>query len=578
MGKTTIIFYMYILGISCYYHDSAAVILQDNVLIAAAEEERFSRKKHDFSFPKLAIQFCLEKAGMNAQELTYVVFYEKPLLKFERLFLTNLKNVPNGMTFFHQSMQEWFFDKLWIKSHIISELGIPADRLLFCEHHLSHMASSFLSSPFAKAALISIDAVGEWATTSWGIGTGNTIDIKEEIRFPNSIGLLYSAFTVFAGFQANEGEYKLMGLAPYGKPKYVDKIYKLLKWNRQDGSYLLKQDYFSYQYSSKGTYTRKFEDLFGTRNAHADTVIPYYADIAASIQLVLENMVLAIANYVQKKTNLNYLCYAGGVALNSKANWKILNESKYDEIYIQPAAGDSGGALGAALWVYNCVLQNKKRFLMNHAYYGASETREEIESYLKSEKIRYKKVKNENNLIEEITEKIATGKVIGWVQNEFEWGPRALGHRSILADPRSSKMKDFVNGKIKFREAFRPFAPSTILETADDFFEIGSKKNHYPFKFMLYVVPVKENKKGSLGAITHADGTARPQVVDKDTNPLYHKLIKNFGRKTGVPVILNTSLNLKGEPIVNSAKEAMSIFERSGLDSLVVHNFIIEKR
>lgn len=568
---------MYILGISCYYHDSAAVILKDGILVAAADEERFSRKKHDASFPKRAIQFCLKKAGIRSEDLAYVVFYEKPFLKFERIFLNALTYSPKTLSFFRESMKEWFFDKIWIKSHIISELQIDPKKLLFCEHHLSHMASSFFCSPFEKSALLSIDGVGEWATTSWGVGNGTSIDIKEEIRFPNSIGLLYSAFTVFTGYQANEGEYKLMGLAPYGKPKYVDLIKKVVN-SKKDGSYALDLNYFSYQYDINGIYTRKFIELFGKENTKADEIIPYYADIAASIQAVVEELLLDIVNYVQQKTKLDTLCYAGGVALNSKANWILLNKSKFKQLFIQPSAGDSGGALGAALWAYHTVLGKKRSFVMEHAYYGASETEEEIKKTLDKEKIKYRVIKNEESLVDQITDKMIKGKVIGWVQDEFEWGPRALGHRSILADPRTFAMKDIVNRKIKFREAFRPFAPSAMYETADNFFSVGNKKSHQPFGFMLYVVPVTKNKRDKLGAITHVDGTARPQFVQKEINPLYHKLIQSFGKKTDVPVIMNTSFNLKGEPIVNTTAEALSTFKRSGIDTLVIGNYIIEKK
>jgi carbamoyltransferase len=568
---------MYILGISCYYHDSAAVLIKDGVVVAAADEERFSRKKHDSAFPQLAIAFCLRKAKITTKDLAYVVFYEKPFLKFERLFLNSLAYVPKSAGFFKESMREWFFDKLWIKSHIISELDIDPKKLLFSEHHLSHMASSFLCSPFKKAALLSIDGVGEWTTTSWGVGNENNIEIKEEIHFPNSLGLLYSVFTAFVGFEPNEGEYKLMGLAPYGKPKYKEEIYKLINY-KQDGSFSLRQDYFSYQYDLKSIYTKKFEETFGSKNSSPDEIIPYYADIAASIQEVFEELLLNIVNHIYKKTGLTSLCYAGGVALNSKANWMLINKSKFKELFIQPSAGDSGGALGAALWAYHSVLGNKRNYVMKHAYYGDSEEPQEIKKVLDKQNIKYRKAKNEELLVEEITEKMSKGKVIGWVQGEFEWGPRALGHRSILADPRSFAMKDIVNSKIKFREAFRPFAPSAIYETADEYFAVGSKKSQQPFGFMLYVVPVKKDKREKLGAVTHADGTARPQFVHKDINPLYHKLIKSFGKKTGVPVILNTSFNLKGEPIVNTTTEALKTFNRSGIDTLVVGDYIIEKK
>jgi carbamoyltransferase len=439
------------------------------------------------------------------------------------------------------------------------------------------MASSFFCSPFKKAALLSIDAVGEWTTTSWGIGDGNNVDIKEEIRFPNSLGLLYSAFTVFAGYEANEGEYKLMGLAPYGRPIYVDKIYKVINFAK-DGSFELNLDYFSYQYDIKGIYTKKFDSLFGLKNNTPNEVVPYYADIAASIQFVLEELLLKIVDHIYSKTKLDKLCYAGGVALNSKANWELATRSKFKELFIQPAAGDSGGALGAALWAYHMVLNKKRNFVMKHAYYGASESQEQTKTFLENENIKYKIVNDDNLLVDQITDKMTKGKVIGWVQGKTEWGPRALGHRSILADPRSLRMKDIVNSKIKFREAFRPFAPSAIMETASSYFDVGGRKNQEPLSFMLYVVPVKKNKRKHLGAITHVDGTARPQFVDKETNPLYHKLIKSFGKKTGINVILNTSFNLKGEPIVNTTKDAVKTFMRSGIDTLAIGNFVIEKK
>jgi carbamoyltransferase len=567
---------MYILGISCYYHDSAAVLLKDGVLVAAAEEERFSRKKHDASFPDLAIKFCLKKAGITTNDLSFVVFYEKPFLKFERLFLNSLAFAPKSLSLFRESMKEWFFDKLWIKSHIITELNIDPKKLLFSEHHLSHMASSFFCSPFKESAVLSIDGVGEWTTASWGIARENTITLKEEIHFPHSLGLLYSAFTVLTGYEANEGEYKLMGLAPYGRPLYVEKIKKIIDCNN-DGSFQLDLKYFSYQYDVKGIYTKKFEELFGEKNIRPDEVSQYYADVASSIQAVTEEILVKMTDYIYKKTKMENLCYAGGVALNSKANWEILRQSSFKKLFIQPAAGDSGGALGAALWAYHTVLGKKRTFSMTHAYYGDSETKDEVKKTLQKANIKYRVISNTEKLIDQITEKMKKGKVIGWVQQEFEWGPRALGHRSIVADPRSLTMKDTVNSKIKFREAFRPFAPSAIIETAEQFFSIGNKKYHQPFQFMLYVVPVKKDKRENLGAITHVDGTARPQFVDKKVNPLYHKLIKAFGEKTGVNVILNTSFNLKGEPIVNTTQEALSTFKRSGIDTLVVDNFVIEK-
>lgn len=567
---------MYILGISCYFHDSSASLLKNGNLIAAADEERFSRIKHDSSFPKNAIDFCLKQTGITVNDLDAVVFYEKPFHKFERLFLSSMIFSPKSMSFFRESMKKWFFNQLWVKSHILNSLKINPRKLIFCEHHLSHAASAYFCSPYKKAAILTLDAVGEWATASWGIAEGNEITIKEELHFPQSLGLLYSAFTVFTGFQANEGEYKMMGLAPYGSPKYVDKIRRLLDI-KEDGSLATDFSYFSYPYTLKGVFTKKFEQLFGLPNKNSDTVIPYYADIAASMQSVTEEILIKMAKYVKRKTNLDYLCYAGGVALNSSANWKILQESGFKEMFVQPSAGDSGGSLGAALWASNTIFNEKNRFVMEHAYWGKEENDQEVNEFLKKENIKSRKVKDENLLIEEVVEKIAKGKVAGWIQGKFEWGPRALGHRSIIADPRSMQMKELVNKKIKFREAFRPFAPSVIEEKATKYFSVPSKI-HPPLKYMLYVVPVKKSEQKNLRAITHVDGTARPQVVEKRINPLYHKLIEQFGEKTGVSVILNTSFNLKGEPIVNTAQEAYSTFQRSGLDLLVLGNRIIEKQ
>lgn len=574
-----IVICMYILGISCYYHDSAAALLKNGKLIAAADEERFSRIKHDSSFPKKAIQFCLEKAKLNTENLDYVVFYEKPFLKFERLFLSTLSYAPRSAQFFSESMRKWFFDHLWIKSHIASNLKVSPKKLLFSEHHLSHAASAFYASPFKKAAILSIDGVGEWATTSWGTGNDTKIDLKEEIHFPHSLGLLYSVFTDFIGFEVNEGEYKVMGLAPYGKPKYVDKIYKLINI-RDDGSFELNQDYFSYQYSLKGTYTKKFVDLFGQPNLEKkdkDVVIPYYADLAASIQYVLEEILIKIVNHMHENTKLDNLCYAGGVALNSSANWKIASQTNFKNIFIQPSPGDSGGALGCALWAYHHVLGNKRSFVMNHAYWGQKNSDQNIQTFFQKKNITYKTIVSDQKLIDIVAHNLSKGKVIGWVQGEFEWGPRALGHRSILADPRNKKMKDLVNKKVKFREGFRPFAPAVILEMGHKYFFVGSKKNQLPLHFMLYVVPVKKEYQKNLAAITHVDGTARPQFVDKNVNPLYYNLIKAFGKKTGISVLLNTSFNLKGEPIVNTIEEAYSTFMRSGIDMLVIDRYIIEK-
>jgi carbamoyltransferase len=568
---------MYILGISCYYHDSAAVLIRDGQLIAAVEEERFSRKKHDASFPKGSIEFCLKKANIQPSELSYVVFYEKPMLKLERLLLSSLASVPRSSAFFTASMKEWFFDKLWIKSHIAHALSISPDKILFSEHHLSHAASAFFASPFKKAAVLTIDGVGEWTTASWGIGDENRITLKEEIRFPHSLGLLYSVFTAFCGYEVNEGEYKVMGLAPYGKPHYVEKIYQILKL-ASDGSFSLDLSYFSYHYRLRNIYTKKFEELFGSPKIPSDEVIPYYADIAASIQKVLEDTLVRIASYVRKKSGCQKLCYAGGVALNSKANWEILKRSGFDELYIQPAAGDSGGALGASLWAYHSVLNKKRKFVMKHVYWGQSVEKNEATSFFKKQNIRFHIPINKNLLLEEVVDALSKGKVIGWVQGEFEWGPRSLGHRSILADPRSKEMKEILNRKIKFREGFRPFAPVVLSEYARSYFSVDAKDTHFPFRFMLYVVDVQKRMQEQLGAVTHVDGTARPQIIQREVNETYYDLIEAFGKVSGVPLLVNTSFNLKGEPIVNTVQDAFRTFQQSEIDMLVIDGVIVKKQ
>lgn len=566
---------MYILGISCYFHDSAAVLIKDGEVIAAVQEERFTRIKHDLSFPEKSIEFCLKKAGISENDLEYVVFYEKPFLKFERIFLNSLEYAPMSLRFYTESMKKWFFEHTWVKTHIVSKLKIRANKVLFSEHHLSHAASAYYVSPYDKAAVLTLDGVGEWTTAAWGVGDGPNISLKEEIRFPNSLGLLYSTFTYFCGYEVNDGEYKLMGLAPYGKPIYQEKIKKLLNF-KSDGSFQIDTSYFSYPYSLRGVYTRKFEEMFGKPNKTPDEIVEYYADIAASIQKVLEDIVVDIAKYVRKKSGCSYLCFAGGVAFNSVANYKLLMKAGFKDIYIQPAAGDAGGALGAAMWAYHAVLGNKKSFVMNNVYLGEEETEEQITTTLKKLNASYKRV-NDEKLIDIVSDKLSKKKVIGWVQGRFEWGPRALGNRSILADPRSFEMKGIVNSKIKFREAFRPFAPSLPLEKATKYFDI-KKEESFPFRFMLYVAPVNNDKRKELGAVTHEDGTARPQFVDKKTHPLYYNLISAFGKKTGTSVLLNTSFNLRGEPIVNKTSEAYKTFMKSGLDTLVVKNFIVEKK
>lgn len=593
---------MKILGLSFFYHDAAAALLIDGVPVAMAEEERFSRKKHDSDFPEKAINFALKEGNLKPQDLDWVVFYEKPFLKLERILKTNLVTFPWAPQVFVESVKGLFLSKIWIRALIVKEIGIEPSKILFSEHHLSHAASAFFCSPYGKAAILTIDGVGEWAVTTLGIGDGNKIKIVKEIHFPHSLGLLYSAFTAFLGFEVNDGEYKVMGMAPYGRPKYVNEVKKMIKFF-DDGSYALDLSYFSFYKSLSRTYSSKFIELFGLpRNPKSrfftrETGWPAYfgkkpegaeyekiaveqeryADIAASIQAVLEEAVLNLSAEAYRLTGLKKLCYAGGVALNSVVNWKILKNTPFEEIFIQPAAGDGGGALGAALAAYHIGLDRPRKFAMKHSYYGREYSDLEIKEFLEKENVRYWYFDSEEKLIETVAEEISNGKVVGWFHGKFEWGPRALGSRSILADPRRADMKDIVNTKIKFREPYRPFAPSVLAEEAENFFEIPNAVNHCPARFMLYVVDVLKDKQKLIPAITHVDGTARPQLVFKEESPRYYKLIKRFSELTGVPLVLNTSFNLKGEPIVNSPKDAYSTFERSGLDILVLNNFLIKK-
>ena len=591
---------MYILGVSCYYHDAAAALLQDGQLIAAAEEERFSRIKHDYGFPKNAIQFCLDQAALKGRDLDYVVFFEKPFRKFDRILMSTLQTYPQSWKVFRESMISWMIDKLWVGTTLQSELGVSKEKLLFCEHHLSHAASAYLCSPFDEAAILTVDGVGEWITGSYGVGRGNNIRLLKQTEFPHSIGLLYSAFTAFLGFEVNEGEYKVMGMAPYGVPRYVDKVWKLVQQNT-DGSFSLDMDYFSFHYSTDQTYNQKFVGLFGeprpaklqfftkesgfpkyfgvppgNYNELCD-LNQHYADIAASIQRVTEELLLSMAKHLHRETGLKRLCIAGGVGLNSVANTRILGESGFEELYVQPAAGDGGGALGAALWAYNCLLGKPRSFTMQHAYWGRSNSDAEISDFLRKTGISFQCFENDDQLLDSVVERLILGKVIGWSQGRFEWGPRALGNRSILADPRNPGMKDIVNAKIKFREPYRPFAPSVLAECAGKYFDLAHAPCHHPARYMLYVVPVREKHRSTLPAVTHVDGTARLQTVFRDQSPRYYGLIERFAHATGVPVLLNTSFNLKGEPIVNTSDNAFDTFCKSEMDTLVLENFLIEK-
>lgn len=591
---------MDILGISCFFHDAAAALLREGRLLAAAEEERFTRRKHDFEFPQNAIDFCLRTGGIEARDLDYVVFFEKPFIKFERLLLTSLQEFPRSYRLFREAMITWLGDKLWIKQLIQKQLGVSAEKILFSEHHVSHAASTFFCSPFDEAAILTVDGVGEWTTASLGVGRGSEIRLTKEIRFPHSVGLLYSAFTAFLGFEVNEGEYKVMGMAPFGVPRYVDKVHKLVRLD-DDGGFELDMDYFSFHHSTDRMFSRKFEALFGAPRsptaqfftagsgypayygdkpgnyAELERQNQHYADIAASIQTVTEEILLTMAQALQRDTGLRRLCMAGGVALNSVANWRILRETAFDEVYVQPSAGDGGGAIGAALYAYHTVLGNRRRFVMEHAFWGEAHSPDVTERFLRRENIPYVRIDDEERLIERVVDRLQCGKVVGWSQGRFEWGPRALGNRSILADPRRTDMKDIVNTRIKLREPFRPFAPSVLVERAEEYFVVPDAARHYPARFMLYVVDVLGEKQAVIPAVTHVNGTGRLQTVSEAFGARYYKLIQAFARATGVPVLLNTSFNLRGEPIVNTPAEAFNTFNQSGMDVLVLGECVVEK-
>jgi carbamoyltransferase len=594
---------VYILGISCFYHDAAAAILKDGVLIAAAEEERFSRNKHDSGYPTHAVAYCLEEAGIAAEDLDYVVFYEKPLPKFERLLTTALATWPRSTVVFREAMITWLNEKLWVKDRIRRQVAVPPEKVLFVEHHLSHAASAFFCSPYEESAVLTLDGVGEWTSATLGQGTAtwdgngkNSITLFQESRFPHSLGLYYSAFTAWLGFEVNDGEYKVMGMAPYGSPKHQDKVRKVINF-ADDGSFWLNMDYFSFHHSMDNTFSRKFEDLFGERRKKESefytlgTGVPdgasttsieenqYYADIAASVQTTTEEAIINIANYLHRRTGSKRLCMAGGVAYNSVANGRILRETGFEELYIQPSAGDSGGALGAALYAYHVLLNQPRSFVMDHAYWGRAYNDGEIKSALEARGVSYEYIGDDDKLAEVCASELAAGRVLGWYQGRFEWGPRALGNRSIIADPRREEMKDVVNTKIKFREPFRPFAPSVLSERVGQYFDGAGHNGTWPkelAKFMLAVMPVSEDKQETIPAVSHL-GTGRLQAVQADTNPRYHSLISNFEGITGVPVIMNTSFNLRGEPIVTTPDNAMNTFFASGLDTLVLGSFIVRK-
>ena len=586
---------MNILGLSAFYHDSAACLVRDGEIVAAAQEERFTRKKHDFNFPKNAVDYCLEEAGIDSSQLDYVAFYDKPFIKFERLLITYIAYAPKGIRSFIMAMPLWLKRKLWMKEYISSELNYER-KIIFPEHHESHAASAFYPSPFEEAAFLTLDGVGEWATASYGIGRKNEIEIQGELLFPHSLGLLYSAFTYYTGFKVNSGEYKVMGLAPYGEPKYVDLILNELIDLKEDGSFKMNMKYFNYCAGLTMT-NNHFAKLFGApRRKPESKLTQREMDLARSVQEVTEEIMLRMSRHVHRETGMKNLVLAGGVALNCVGNGRILREGPFEDIWIQPAAGDAGGALGAALFTWHRYL-GKERVVPSHgrgsqrgSYFGPEFSNDKIEKFLSNKEISYTKLSNAE-IAPTVAKLIAEENVIGWFQGRMEFGPRALGSRSIIGDARSSKMQSVMNLKIKFRESFRPFAPSVLADDVSEYFLLDRES-----PYMLIVAPVlekwhiktEENSAAGLDklkvvrskvpAITHVDYSARVQTVHRDDNLLYYDLIKAFKDKTECPVIINTSFNVRGEPIVCNPEHAYTCFMRTNMDYLIMGNYLLDKK
>jgi len=560
---------MNILGISGFYHDSAAALLQDGQLIAAAHEERFTRKRQDPDLPKEAMNYCLETAGIDLDDVDYLVFYDKPFIKFERILLTYLATFPRSLPSFSKSIPIWLKEKLWVPKAIEQQLGYTGE-LLFAEHHQSHAASAFLPSPFEEAAILTLDGVGEWATATQGIGKGDKFELIREIRFPHSLGLLYSAFTYYLGFKVNSAEYKVMGAAPYGDPKYADAIFEHLVDLRDDGSFKLNMKYFAYDYGLTMT-NKKFEKLFGMPRREPESEMEqFHWDMAASVQKVTEEVVLRIAHDLHERTGLKNLCMAGGVALNCVANGRLVREGPFENLWVQPAAGDAGGALGAAMFAQHCVLGEPRKFQMDHAYWGPEYSDAEIQTYLDSQNAPYQTVPREEMIRETARAMDEDQAVVGWFQGRMEWGPRSLGSRSILADARNEENWKRVNLKIKFRESFRPFAPACLAEKAQDWFDIDRES-----PYMLLVCQVRDGV--NAPAITHVDGSARLQTVTRESHAEFYDLIHAFDERTGCPTVINTSFNVRGEPIVCSPEDAYLCFMRTNMDLLVMGNQILRK-
>ncbi|RME27569.1 MAG: hypothetical protein D6798_04260, partial [Deltaproteobacteria bacterium] len=557
------------LGLSCFYHDAAACLVSDGVPVAAASEQAFTRRKHDPDFPIHAIRYVCEEAGVDPSRLDAVAFYDKPLVKFERMLISHLSNYPRSFSQFVTGMPSWFATKLRLDSLLRKELHYKGP-LFYGEHHLSHAASAFYASGWNEAAILTVDGVGEWATASWGVGRDNRIELLGEIRFPHSLGLLYSAFTWYLGFKVNSAEYKVMGLAPYGEPRYVDRIKKLIHI-APDGTFRLDMDYFSFDYGMR-MFNRRLEELMGqpTRPLEGAELTRFHKDVARSLQEVVNEVMVALAAKVVRETGVPRLCMAGGVALNCVANGEILRNAPVEDLFIQPAAGDAGGAMGAALWTWHDVLGKPRGWKLDHAYLGPGYSEERIQADLDRLGAVYRRLDREP-LLQRTAELIDTAHVVGWYQGRMEWGPRALGHRSILGDPRHPEMRSIINMKIKFREGFRPFAPTVLEEYASRYFDIDR-----PSPYMLLVAQVSRDHP-DLPAITHVDNSARIQTINREQDALYYDLIDAFRQRTGCPLVINTSMNVRGEPIVNTPEDAYRCFMRTDMDALVAGPFLMMK-
>lgn len=570
---------MYILGISCFYHDSSAALLKDGELVAAAQEERFTRKKHDTDFPFEAIKYCLKSQGITIDDIDYVGFYEKPFLKFERLLYQNLETFPKSYKTFLSFLPSWFNQKLRVTKILKKKLKYKKN-IFFIEHHMAHAAGSFLISPFKKAAILTVDGVGEWTTTAYGIGNGNGIDLLKEIKFPDSLGLLYSTITAYLGFKVNNSEYKVMGLAPYGNMDkktnpYVEQLKKIIDI-KEDGSYSMDMDYFAYNHSNRMPSEKLCELLEGGIRKSSSEVTQRHKDIAAALQLIYEEILFKILNHVHKEIKSDNLILAGGCGLNSVANGKILKNTKFKKIWTQPDPGDGGTSVGAAFYVYNTILGNSRKYQMQHASLGPGYATEQIKKFLDAKKINYSEFKNEKELVEKTAELISQDNVIGWFQGKMEWGPRALGNRSILSNAGNPKMKEILNLKVKHREKFRPFAPVVCEDDASKYFECDKPLPEIA-DFMLMVYSIKKKWHKKIPSVTHVDGSGRLQSIRKHQNKLYYNLIKEFGKISGIPILINTSFNIRGEPIVCTPFHAYKCMMGTGIDYLVMDKFLIKR-